>query len=74
MAFLGLMGKCVLEPDHKTYRMSNVEQGMTNIEGNDIINDHPATIDAFIKEYRTKFFCEKRISSMREAFRLDNRG
>jgi hypothetical protein len=47
---------------------------MMNIEGNDIINDNPATINAFIKKYHTKFFWEKRSSSMGEAFRLDNRG
>jgi hypothetical protein len=45
---------------------------MMNIEGNNIINDNPATI-AFIKKYPTKFFWEKRISSMAGAFRVDNR-
>jgi hypothetical protein len=46
---------------------------MMNIEGNDIINDNPATI-ASIKKYLTKFFWEKHISSMGEAFRIDNCG
>jgi hypothetical protein len=47
---------------------------MMNVEGNDIIDDNPAMINTFIKEYRIKFFWEKRVSSMGEAFRLYNRG
>jgi hypothetical protein len=51
-----------------------VEQGMMNVERNDIINNNPETINAFIKEYRTEFGLEKRTSPVGEASRLDNRG
>jgi hypothetical protein len=51
-----------------------VEQGMMNVEGNDIINNTPVTINAFIKEYRADFLWEKRTSPVRETSRLYNRG
>jgi len=54
--------------------MSNIEQGMMNVEGNGIINTNQETINAFIKEYRAEFLWEKRTSPVREVFHLDNRG
>ncbi len=52
-----------------------VEQGMMNVEGNDIIiNNNPETINVFIKEYLKSFLWVKRTSPVGVTSPLDNRG